>query len=443
MNTIDSQLKIVVGLGKTGTACVRYLHQQGHKIAVVDSRTDPPGFQEIQQKFPEIPLHLGNFHPEILSQANELIVSPGISLREPALAECLHRGSKVIGEVELFAQAAQAPIVAITGSNGKSTVASLVGMMATIAGKKVKVGGNIGTPMLDLLEPNVDLYVLELSSFQLETATTLKPTVAVVLNIAEDHMDRYSNLHEYRSTKQRIYKNSATAVINRQDLLSYQNVSLPTQVISFGLNIPQRNNFGTISGYLSYGNNKLLSSNDLKIKGSHNVANALAALALGSAINLPMTAMLQALRNFTGLPHRCQWVTNINGVTWYNDSKGTNIGATKAAIEGLGTTTNGKIVLIAGGIGKGADFTELCDVVAKYVRAIVLFGKDATLIDHALNNVSKIYHAASLTEAIAISKTITLTNDTVLFSPACASFDMFTDFAQRGDVFMAELMHKP
>lgn len=436
MKTIDPQLKIVVGLGKTGTACVRYLHQQGHNIAVVDSRTDPPGLQEIRQKFPEIPLHLGGFKTEILAKANELIVSPGVSLHEPALTECLRRGSKVIGEVELFAQAAQAPIIAITGSNGKSTVASLVGMMATIAGKKVKIGGNIGIPMLDLLEPNIELYVLELSSFQLETATSLKPAVAVVLNIAEDHMDRYSDLHEYRSTKQRIYKNSLTAVINRQDQLSYQNASLPAKVISFGLNIPQQNNFGITSGYLSYGHNKLLPTTDLKIKGSHNLANALAALALGSTSNLPMGAMLQALRSFPGLPHRCQWVTNINGVDWYNDSKGTNIGATKAAIEGL---ANGKIVLIAGGIGKEANFTELCSVVAKHVRAVVVFGRDAMVIHQALSNVSQIYPVASIAEAVAISKAIALPTDIVLFSPACASFDMFTNFAHRGEVFMAEL----
>lgn len=439
MNIIDPHLKIVVGLGKTGISCIRYLCQQGCQVAVVDNRTTPPGLEELHQKFPEIPVYLGDFNVEVLTQANELIISPGISLHEPAITECLRRGIKVVGDVALFAQAAQAPIVAITGSNGKSTVTYLVGMMAEAAGRKIKVGGNIGIPMLDLLDSNTDLYVLELSSFQLETIYAFKPKVAVVLNVSPDHMDRYRDFNEYVSIKQRIYSDCQTAIINRDDYLSHENVALPQKIISFGMDAPQKNNFGIVAGYLAYGNKKLLPIEDLKIKGLHNVANALAALALGTAINLPLAAMLQTLRNFSGLPHRCQWVATINNVAWYNDSKATNVGATKAAIGGLGARMNGKIVLLAGGIGKDANFAELRDVIAKYVHTVVLFGRDALLIQKALIGKSKIFRAESISDAIAICIDVARPGDKVLFSPACASFDMFNNFEHRGTVFMEEL----
>lgn len=438
MNKIDRDFKIIVGLGKTGLSCVRYLVEQGYKIAVVDSRMNPPGLEELQQKFPQIPLYLGDFNTKILLQADEIILSPGVGLHTPAIAECLQHGIKVIGDVELFARVVKVPVVAITGSNGKSTVTSLVGMMAEMAEKKVKVGGNLGVPVLDLLEQNIELYVLELSSFQLETTYSLKPAASVVLNISPDHMDRYQNFNEYLTAKQRIYSGCKVAIINRDDHLSYADVSLPQKIISFGVGLPDENNFGIANNYLVCGNKKLLQLNEIKIKGLHNMANALAALALGSAINLPLEAMLQTLRNFAGLAHRCQWVANINNVDWYNDSKGTNIGATKSAIEGLGAS-NKKIVLIIGGIGKDADFTELRNVVTKYVRAAVLIGKDATLIKKALSGTTKILHASSMHDAVAICAQEAQTHDIVLLSPACASFDMFNNFEHRGNVFMQEV----
>jgi UDP-N-acetylmuramoylalanine--D-glutamate ligase len=439
MNKTDSHLKIVVGLGKTGLSCVRYLVQQGFKVVAVDSRMSPPGLEELRQNFPEVQGHLGGFNAEILSQADELILSPGVSKREPAIAECLERGIKVIGDIELFARAARAPIVAITGSNGKSTVTSLVGLMAEVAGKKVKVGGNLGVPALDLLDPKAELYVLELSSFQLETTFSLKPAASVVLNVSADHMDRYRDLNEYKLTKQRIYLGCGVAVINRDEPSSYSNVLLPQKIIKFGVGAPDKNDFGVVDGYLVCGNKKLLSIDELKIKGLHNVANALAALALGSAINLPLAVMLQALRDFPGLQHRCQWVANIDNVDWYNDSKGTNVGATKSAIEGLGANNRGKIVLILGGIGKDADFTELRDVVAKYVRAVVLIGKDAKLIEQFLGKENKVLFAASMAEAVAICARKVKSGDAVLLSPACASFDMFNNFEHRGEIFMQEV----
>lgn len=439
MNKTNSQLKIVVGLGKTGLSCVRYLVQQGFKVVAVDSRVAPPGLEELRQNFPEVQTHLGGFNAEILAQADEIILSPGVSKREPAIAECLGRGIKAIGDIELFARAARAPIVAITGSNGKSTVTSLVGLMAEVAGKKVKVGGNLGMPALDLLDPKTELYVLELSSFQLETTFSLKPAASVVLNISADHMDRYCDLHEYKLAKQRIYLGCGVAVINRDEPSSYSDAILPQKTIRFGVGTPDKNDFGIVDGYLVCGDKKLLSIDELKIKGLHNAANALAALALGAAINLPLAVMLQALRDFPGLAHRCQWVANINNVAWYNDSKGTNIGATKSAIEGLGADSRGKIVLILGGIGKDADFTALCDVVAKYVRAVVLIGKDAKLIERTLSKESKILFAASMAEAVAICAREALPRDAVLLSPACASFDMFNNFEHRGEIFMQEV----
>ncbi len=441
MNKTNSHFKIVVGLGKTGLSCVRYLVQQGFKVAAVDSRVSPPGLEELRQNFPEVQAHLGSFDAKILAQADELILSPGVSKREPAIAECLERGIKAIGDIELFACVAKAPIVAITGSNGKSTVTSLVGLMAEAAtlGKKVKVGGNLGVPALDLLDPKAELYVLEFSSFQLETTFSLKPAASVVLNISADHMDRYRDLNEYKLTKQRIYLGSGVAVINRDEPSSYSNVLLPQKIIKFGVGAPDKNDFGVVDGYLVCGNKKLLSTDELKIKGLHNAANALAALAMGAAINLPLAIMLQALRDFPGLAHRCQWVANINNVDWYNDSKGTNVGATKSAIEGLGADNRGKIVLILGGIGKDADFTELRDIVAKYVRAVILIGKDAKLIAQSLSKESKVLFAASMSEAVTLCARVAKPRDAVLLSPACASFDMFNDFEHRGEIFMQEV----
>lgn len=439
MIKVNSGLKVIVGLGKTGLSCVRYLARQGFNLAVVDSRENPPGLEELQQEFPAVPVYLGKFEEAILSQADELIISPGVSLFEPAITTCLKRGIKVVGDIELFAKAAKAPIVAITGSNGKSTVTSIVGAMAKNAGKKVKVGGNLGVPALDLLDEDADLYVLELSSFQLETTYSLQAEAATVLNISPDHMDRYNDLAQYLAAKQRVYSGCHVAIINRDDPLSYVDVELPEKIVSFGWDKPAKGNFGVDNNYLMYGNEKLIATEELKIKGIHNAINALAALALGKAIDLPFTAMLQALRDFPGLPHRCQWVARIRDVDWYNDSKGTNVGATQASIEGVGAMSRGKIVLIAGGVSKKSDFSLLRDVVAKCVRAVVLIGKDARLIENALSDICNILPASGMADAVSICMQVAMPGDTVLLSPACTSFDMFNNFEHRGDVFMQEV----
>jgi UDP-N-acetylmuramoylalanine--D-glutamate ligase len=480
---------IVVGLGKTGFSCVRYLVQQGYSVAVVDSRNEPPCLAEFHKLCSDnnlsIPLALGTFAAPFLMQARELVVSPGVSLREPELVACIVRGVPVIGDIELLVRAVAAsattahgygvPIVAITGSNGKSTVTTLVGEMAKAAGKRVQVGGNLGTPALELLDEEhavngkaaggavtTELYVLELSSFQLDTTRSLHAAAATILNITADHMDRYSSFEDYCKSKWHIYDGCKVAVVNRDDLLTYKSIevgkaavgaSMSMQVISFGLQeAPTASDFGFVDGYLMYGKaQRLLSAKELKIKGRHQVANALAALALGHAIGLPFAAMVDALRSFPGLPHRCQWVRELHGVSWYNDSKGTNVGATQAAIEGLGAelvyqgpggggeNSGGKLVLIAGGIGKDADFTALRDVVKKYVKTIVLIGKDAAIIEQALIGCCRMAHAASMHDAVALAATAAVAGDAVLLSPACASFDMFQNFEHRGEVFMEEV----
>lgn len=417
--TNNNAYKIIIGLGKTGVSCARHLLKQKCQIAITDSRLTPPNLEQVKQEFPNIKFYLGEFDYKILSQANELIISPGVSNKEPVIAACINAGIPVLSDIELFARAAKAPIIAITGANGKSTVTSLVGQMAQNANKKVKIGGNLGVPALDLLAPDTELYVLELSSFQLENTYSLKPAAATVLNISPDHMDRYLNLNEYIMTKQRIYNNCQIAILNLDDPVSHQGAKLPKNIITFSLDNAQN-------------------LPNLKIKGRHNTSNALAALALGRAINLSEESMHKTLQEFPGLAHRCQWVANINQVDWYNDSKGTNVGATKSAIEGLGVDNQGKIIVILGGISKGADFTQLQDVIKQYVRTIVLIGKDAGLIEQALFGVCRIIQANSMHEAVKICAREAEPRDIVLLSPACASFDMFANFEHRGLVFTKE-----
>ena len=428
-------LTVVIGLGKTGISCVRYLAKQGVNLAVVDSREAPPFQDELKKDFPNVPYSFGDLDSTLLNQADELVVSPGISLREPAILQQIKRGVKISGDIEIFAQNAKAPIVAITGSNGKSTVTTLVGEMAKHAGLKTKVGGNLGTPVLELLEDNTEIYVLELSSFQLETTHSLKAKAATVLNISEDHMDRYRDLSEYAAAKHRIFINCETAIINHDDPVTYENIKLPQKIISFGLS-KQQNNFYVDNGYIMHDQKQLLKTSELKIKGLHQIANALAALALGTAIDLTESAMIAALKEFPGLPHRCQFVARKNEISWYNDSKGTNAGATKAAIEGLGADISGKLILIAGGLGKDADFSQLKNPVTKFVRSVILIGKDAKIIAQALEKCCKILNANSLEEAVELASQEAKPGDCVLLSPACASFDMFNNFEHRGEVFM-------
>ncbi|BCQ64660.1 UDP-N-acetylmuramoylalanine--D-glutamate ligase [Pseudomonas sp. Boi14] len=347
---------------------------------------------------------------------------------------------KLSGDIELFARNAKAPIVAISGSNAKSTVTTLVGEMAAAAGKRVAVGGNLGTPALDLLSDDVELYVMELSSFQLETTDQLGAEVATVLNISEDHMDRYSGLPAYHLAKHRIFRGARQVVFNRQDALTRPLIGEGLPCWTFGLSKPDFKAFGLREEdgekYLAFEFQNLMPVRELKIRGAHNQSNALAALALGHAVGLPFDAMLAALRTFAGLEHRCQWVRDLDGVAYYNDSKATNVGAALAAIEGLGADIEGKIVLIAGGDGKGADFKDLRGPVAANCRAVILMGRDSDQIGEAIGDAVPLIRVGSLQEAVEQCRATAQPGDVVLLSPACASFDMFKNYEDRGHQFV-------
>ncbi|HLT13517.1 MAG TPA: UDP-N-acetylmuramoyl-L-alanine--D-glutamate ligase [Marinobacter sp.] len=435
---VSDRRTLIVGLGKTGLSCVRYLSGQGREIAVADSRENPPGLQELRDGWPDVPVFLGEFDRNLFSGFGELIVSPGISVADPAIAAAAQQGALIRGDIDLFADAADAPIVAITGSNGKTTVTTLVGEMATAAGRKVQVGGNIGTPALDLLGQGADLYVLELSSFQLETTDQLNALAATVLNVSDDHMDRYPDKMSYFQAKQRIYRGCKNAIVNLDDALSTPMARDTLRFLCFGFNRVNPETFSTRDDdqgtWITFGFDNLLLASELKLMGRHNISNVMAALALGHAAGLPMAPMLEVARKFSGLPHRCEFVRKLDGVEYINDSKGTNVGATVAAIESL-VPSHGRVILIAGGEGKGADFTPLAEPVSRHCRAVVLIGRDADVIARSVGGCMDVVRSASLGEAVAEARRQAVSGDRVLLSPACASFDMFRDYNDRGDQF--------
>ncbi|MFQ6574530.1 UDP-N-acetylmuramoyl-L-alanine--D-glutamate ligase [Pseudomonas sp. UM16] len=435
----SDHFRIVVGLGKSGMSLVRFLANRGVAFAVADTREPPPELETLRRDFPQVEVRCGELDVEFLCRADELYVSPGLALATPALQQAAARGVKLSGDIELFARNAKAPIIAISGSNAKSTVTTLVGEMAAAAGKRVAVGGNLGTPALDLLSDDVELYVMELSSFQLETTDQLNAEVATVLNVSEDHMDRYSGLPAYHLAKHRIFRGARQVVVNRQDALSRPLLAEGQPLWTFGLNAPDFKAFGLREGngekYLAFEFQNLMPVRELKVRGAHNQANALAALALGHAVGLPMDAMLSSLRTFAGLAHRCQWLRERNGVSWYDDSKATNVGAALAAIEGLGADIDGKLVLVAGGDGKGADFSALRAPVAAHCRAVVLLGRDAELLALALGDDVPLIRVKTLDEAVQRCAELAQPGDAVLLSPACASLDMFKNFEERGRLF--------
>ncbi|HGX92077.1 MAG TPA: UDP-N-acetylmuramoyl-L-alanine--D-glutamate ligase [Candidatus Tenderia sp.] len=430
---------VVIGLGKTGLSCARFLVDRGFEVVVMDSRDTPPGLNELRQELPGLALVLGRFDAGQIERADLLIVSPGVSLKTPVLAAAIAAGKQAIGDIELFARYAGAPLVAITGSNGKSTVTTLLGEMAQYAGQRVRVGGNIGTPALELLQGEApDLYILELSSFQLETTHSLNPAAAVVLNVSQDHLDRYEGMVEYADAKAGIYAGDGVMVINLDDPVVAGMHRSGRRSIGFTLNKPQdEGQFGLLEHdgqlWLARGSERLLPASRLRLAGRHNIANALAALALGTAVGLPMAAMLAVLPEFIGLAHRCQWVAQTHGVTWYNDSKATNVGASVAAIEGM----PGGVVLIAGGQAKGQDFAPLKEAVEQHCRAVVLIGEDAAQIQEALADCVPVAQAGNMADAVGQAKRMAEAGDSVLLSPACASFDMFSGFEERGRQFAA------
>ncbi len=430
---------LIVGLGVTGLSVARYLAAKGQNVVVADSRANPPGIDQCQHQLSDVKVVTGEFDLSLFENASQLVVSPGVALTESVIQHAMQKGIEVVGDIELFAREVKAPVIAITGSNGKSTVTTLMGEMAKQAGIQVAVGGNIGVPALDLLSDEVELYVLELSSFQLETLQSLKPVVSTVLNLSADHMDRYPSFMEYARTKARIFKGAEHVVVNRDDEHVIQIASRLNNVMGFTLHQPQAGDYGLCEQdgeiWLCRGVEKLIKESALKLGGRHNTANVLAALAMGEASSIPVQDMLKTIENFTGLPHRTQWVADIDGVSWFNDSKGTNVGATLAAIDGLTETRN--LILIAGGQAKDADFSVLKPAVSTKVKHIILIGQDAGKIEQAFTDVVAITRAETMEQAVQLASRTAEAGDYVLLSPACASFDMFKGFAHRGDMFVA------
>jgi len=426
---------VIAGLGATGLSCARYLHERGWRIAVTDTRPAPPQLAALEELDSRIPVRLGELDPELLEGAVFVVASPGLPLRGPFFDEAERRGLAVVGDIELFARAAAAPVVGVTGTNGKSTVTTLVAGMALRAGLKVRAGGNLGPPALDLLAEGTELYVLELSSYQLETTSSLCCRAATVLNVSADHLDRYPSLASYAAAKARIFARCDTAVINLDDPLVVAMPRTAASTLSFSLRASVGATYALAlhqgEWWLTRAGAPLLRAAELRIRGAHNAANALAALALGEALALPLAAMLEELRSFAGLPHRSQWIADRQGVAYIDDSKGTNVGATLAAVAGMA----GPVVLIAGGDGKNQNFSPLAAGFRGKVRHVVLIGRDAPLIARALVGVCPIEQCATLPQAVQAAARAARSGDTVLLSPACASFDMFRDYAHRGEVF--------
>lgn len=438
MTSLNGKKILVVGLGISGASALTYLEPMGCELFAADTRVNPPGVDELKSQFPLIPFYCGALQSSLLKDMDIVVLSPGVGQAHPVLQEYVAQGGRIIGDIELFADVVNAPVIAITGTNGKSTVTTLVGEMAKQAGMNVAVGGNLGAPALQLLDDAVELYVLELSSFQLETTYSLAPVCATILNVTPDHLDRYPDMHAYAQAKSRIFTHTAVAIYNRADEATLPNPSIPS--VSFGLSIPSAaEDYGLIldgqESFLARGQEKIINTRDLALKGEQNWENALAAIALADAADIPREGILAALRSFSGLPHRCEFVANINHIDFINDSKGTNVSASLAALRGIGKTCSGKVILIAGGQGKGADFYELRGPVGEFTRCVIVLGEDKAKIVSHLEGASLLHVVNDMQEAVAVAVKNALPGDTVLLSPACASLDMYKNFMHRGEDF--------
>ena len=396
-------------------------------------------YSTLREQLPEVPVYTGGFHRDQFMDTDFIVLSPGVAPSEPAIEAARARGKEIIGDVELFLREIDVPVLAVTGSNGKSTVTALVGDMCRHHGLQVIVAGNIGMPVLDFLGDQTispDCFVLELSSFQLESTYSLRARAAVILNLSEDHMDRYPEFDQYIRAKGRIFAGNGVAVVNRDDPNVMRALPDGKTAVSFGDSAPPGDeHYGLVEAdgaiWLAKGNTWLLPADSVPLTGRHNLLNAQAALALAEQMGVSADSGIQAIREFRGLPHRMELITHQHGVHWINDSKATNVGATVAALNGL----SAPVVLIAGGDAKGADFSPLRDPVAKHARAVVLLGRDADEIERVIADVVPTIAAADMSEAVALAKTLAVAGDVVLLAPACASFDMYDNFEQRGEHF--------
>ena len=425
---------MVVGLGATGLSIARYLQRADITATFFDSRDKPPGISELAEISPDAKVLLGG--KRLPRGIERIIASPGVPDSHPLLKKAIKKKLEVVSDIELFARDAEAPFVEITGSNGKSTVTTLLYHMCRADGRQTLAGGNLGEPALDLLSQEIpDVYVLELSSFQLHRTQNLPAQVAVLLNVSPDHLDWHADEDEYRESKYRVYNDAETAVINRADEAAAERAEHCKRVISFGLDAPDEGHYGLrLDGdrsYLACGGTLLLSTRELAMYGVHNQLNALAALAAGDLLGLDMAAMLRVLVEFPGLPHRMQFVARVGAVDYVNDSKATNVAAAVASIESV----ESMLVLVAGGEGKGGDYSDLSAAVEDKLRGAVLIGKDAEKIAHALDTVMPVHFADTMGAAVSMAAKCAESEDTVLLAPACASFDQYDNYTERGDAF--------
>ncbi len=426
---------LVAGLGKTGLSVARYLKRRDANAIFFDTRDEPPGLDELHELFPDAQVRLGN--DALPRDVKRIIVSPGIPDSHPLLRKARKRNVEIVSDIELFARDAKRPFVAVTGSNGKSTVTTLLHLMCKADGRRSLAGGNLGDAALDLLaEDAPDTYVLELSSFQLQRTANLPAAVALLLNISPDHLDWHGSEEDYRAAKYRIFDQAEAAVVNRDDETAARRAEHCGRVVSFGLDTPADDQYGIRDDegvrYLARGDVLLLSVRDLALFGVHNQLNALAALAAGELLGLDRSAMLQVLVEFPGLPHRMQFVARISAVDYINDSKATNVAAAVASINSV----EGMLVLIAGGDGKGGDFSELADAVEGRLRGAVLIGRDAEKIAHALDTVMPVHFAENMESAVHMAASCAESDDTVLLAPACASLDQYENYMARGAAFI-------
>jgi UDP-N-acetylmuramoylalanine--D-glutamate ligase len=437
--SLNRQSKVViVGLGKTGFSVAKFLHKQGIQFAVVDSRDKPPLNDALLHEYPDTPVFTGGFDVTAFEVATHVIVSPGVSLQEQSIHKAIVDGTQVLSDMDLFASATDKPVIAITGSNGKSTVTTMLGAMGNAAEVKTSIGGNLGTPALDLLDELTDLYVIELSSFQLERTHGLNAKAATVLNISADHLDRHDDIMDYAKVKKGIFSGNGVMVLNEDDSVVKMMKTEGRDTLAFS--VYGKSDFYIESreseNWLMNAEQPLMRQAELPLEGLHNVANALAALALGTAVGLNSDAMCNALREFKGLDHRMQKVAKVKGVTWVNDSKATNIGACVAALKGY----QNKVVLIAGGDAKGADMNELIPAIKDKAKCVVLMGKDAAEIKRVINGCVPSYIVETIQDAVHIAAKMAVEGESVLLSPACASLDQYASYKERGEKFTAAVL---
>ncbi|MEE8118362.1 MAG: UDP-N-acetylmuramoyl-L-alanine--D-glutamate ligase [Gammaproteobacteria bacterium] len=434
----DRKKILVVGLGNTGLSCVRFLLAAGHEVVVTDNRQSPPSLDAVKKLLPDESIHVGGFPQSLVGFAESAVVSPGVPLDDSFIRQLRSSGVSLCGDIELFSQVADARILAVTGSNGKSTVTTLLGEVLCAAGKEIGIGGNIGTPVLELLDNTVpDYYALELSSFQIDLTHEFNAFAATVLNISADHLDRYTDIEQYAAAKSRLLSFAQHLILNRDDPFVSRMAKQAVSCRTFGVGAPRNEleaGVAQVNGqpWLCMGSRLLMPVADLRFRATHNVMNALAVRCFTDLIDVENEIVREVFSRFAGLPHRMQWVTESKGVTWINDSKGTNVGATLAALEGL----PGPIVLIAGGESKGADFRPLATVARNKVRNAILFGKDAEKLADALQAETDVCQVEDIPAAVNTAHRVAQKGDTVLLSPACSSLDMFSGFAERGEVFM-------